>query len=178
MTAASNEVVAVIQADRDIAHEIMQIVRGYRVNLPHDRHWLIDIVARHRIAHSDPRPVAEGLREALEEVERLRGLLVDPGSPAWEDARTVLVAELRKAGLEKRADRVAEAQPELIPSDIALNLIAHAATHSPAPMAGEVFRQALELSGMAYAIANDIATGQRIARDALVAHPSTQEGGK
>jgi len=77
MTAASNEVVAVIQADRDIAHEIMQIVRGYRVNLPHDRHWLIDMVARHRIAHSDPRPVAEGVTcvtKPLTDAERQAGI--------------------------------------------------------------------------------------------------------
>jgi len=62
---------------------------------------------------------------AQAEIERLRGLLVDPGSPPWEDARRVLVAELRKAGFDKRAERVAEAQPELIPSDITLNLMAH-----------------------------------------------------
>jgi hypothetical protein len=64
--------------------------------------------------------------EAQAEIERLRGLLIDPGMPPWEDARAVLVAELRKAGLDKRAERVAAAQPELIPSDIALNLLAHA----------------------------------------------------
>lgn len=60
------------------------------------------------------------------EIVRLRGLLVDPGSPPWEDARAVLVAELRKEGLDTHADNVAAAHGIQIPSHIALNLIAHA----------------------------------------------------
>jgi hypothetical protein len=70
-----------------------------------------------------PKPPVD---EAQAEIQRLRGLLIDPGSPPWEDARALLVTELRKANLDKRADNVAAAHAELIPSDIALNLIAHA----------------------------------------------------
>ena len=63
---------------------------------------------------------------AQAEIKRLRGLLIDPGTPPWEDARAVLVTELRKAGYSTHADNVEAAHGVLIPSDIALNLIAHA----------------------------------------------------
>jgi hypothetical protein len=76
------------------------------------------------------------------EIERLRGLLIDPGSPAWEDARAVLVSELRKAGLDKHADGVASADGSYVPSHIALNLIAQAARR-PAPGDGSGRLQAV-----------------------------------
>lgn len=63
--------------------------------------------------------------EAAAEITRLRSLLIDPGSPAWEDARAVLAAELRKAGMHADADAVAVAQPAMIQSHMVLNLIAH-----------------------------------------------------
>lgn len=66
------------------------------------------------------------LTEAQQEITRLRSLLIDPGSPAWEDARAVLVAELRKAQLHDAAASVAEAGGSYVPSWIALNLIAQA----------------------------------------------------
>ena len=71
------------------------------------------------------------------EIERLRGLLIDPGSPAWEDARAVLVAELRKNGMHTSADHLAVSHGVPIPSWIALNLIAHASRAAPTPFAPE-----------------------------------------
>jgi hypothetical protein len=72
------------------------------------------ILDAHEAALATPAPSIvtgsdERAREDAAEIKRLRGLLVDPGSPPWEDARAVLVAELRKAGLDKRAERVAAA---------------------------------------------------------------------
>jgi len=65
---------------------------------------------------------------ALEaEVTRLRGLLIDPGDPAWEDARAVLATELQKADHREEAACVLDAQPCMVPSWITLNLIAQAA---------------------------------------------------
>jgi hypothetical protein len=78
-------------------------------------------------------PQGDRVAELEAEVARLRGLLVDPGDPAWEDARPVLVAELRKAHLHYAADRTAEAQPAEVPSWIALNLIAQAARTALSP---------------------------------------------
>jgi len=141
VTAASNGVVAVIQADRDIAHEIMQIVRGYRVNLPHDRHWLIDMVARHRIAHSDPRPVA-----AREDTARL----IDP--EAFEPTDNFDLRhnrDMRRAEAFSAADRVlATHGPRPVAEGVTCVTkpltdaerqagIDQWATHSPAPMAGK-----------------------------------------
>ena len=72
------------------------------------------------------------LRELEEEITRLRGLLIDPGNPAWEDARAVLVTELRKAELSQDADQVAEGGGAWVPSWIALNLIGQARKSSEA----------------------------------------------
>jgi len=88
----------------------------------HDWH---DIAAALR-APTDTGLVGE-LVEARAEIDRLRGLLINPGDPAWEDARAVLVAELRKLVLDRAADAVAQSEPAMIPSWLALNLIAHAA---------------------------------------------------
>jgi hypothetical protein len=66
------------------------------------------------------------LDAARGEIERLRGLLIDPGDPAWEDARGVLVAELRKNGMDTHADNIAAGHGVTIPSWIALNLIGQA----------------------------------------------------
>lgn len=68
---------------------------------------------------------ATTLETLTQEVERLRGLLIDPGDPAWEDARAVLVDELRKAEMATHADNMAAGHAVQIPSWIALNLIAH-----------------------------------------------------
>ncbi len=65
------------------------------------------------------------LETLTQEVERLRGLLIDPGDPAWEDARAVLAAELRKADMADHADDVVAGRSLHVPSWIALNLIAH-----------------------------------------------------
>ena len=67
------------------------------------------------------------LAEANAEIARLRGLLIDPGNPAWEDARAILAAELDKAGLTDRAASVRHGHADYVPSWIALNLIAQAA---------------------------------------------------
>lgn len=76
------------------------------------------------------------LGAAQAEIERLRGLLVDPGSPPWENARGVLVAELRKSGFNGAAKQIAEGEGTNIPSHVALNLIALAAT-PPVPATSE-----------------------------------------
>jgi len=75
---------------------------------------------------------------AQAEIKRLRGLLIDPGTPPWEDARAVLVAELRKAGYSTHADNVEAAHGVLIPSDIALNLIAQASRAKVASDTGAI----------------------------------------
>jgi len=67
------------------------------------------------------------LAKANAEIARLRGLLIDPGNPAWEDARAILAAELDKAGLTDRAASVRHGHADYVPSWIALNLIAQAA---------------------------------------------------
>lgn len=82
-----------------------------------------DDVANHRLTHT-ARPDAG---EDKAEIERLRGLLIDPGTPPWEDARAVLVTELRKSGFDRHADYVEAVHGCMIPSDIVLNLIAQAA---------------------------------------------------
>jgi len=66
------------------------------------------------------------MSEAHAEIKRLRGLLIDPGSPPWEDARAILVSEMRKSEMHDHAAWVADGGAALIPSHIALNLIAHA----------------------------------------------------
>ncbi len=76
---------------------------------------------------------ATALEEQSREIERLRGLLIDPGDPAWEDARGVLAAELRKAEMPNHARAVADAEGAYIPSWMALNLIAHAACTALSP---------------------------------------------
>jgi hypothetical protein len=75
--------------------------------------------------------------DAQREIERLRALLVDPGTPPWENARAVLVAEMRKGGYCLPADYVEQGKAAMVPSHIALNLIALASKSSP-PDAGEV----------------------------------------
>jgi len=75
-------------------------------------------------SHPEPeRAVVDDLAAANAEIERLRGLLIDPGSPAWEDARAILAAELRKSGFKGAAKQVLEDEGCNIPSHIALNLI-------------------------------------------------------
>ena len=78
-------------------------------------------------ALAKPIPDATQTREAelQAEIERLRGLLISPGDPAWEDARAVLVAELRKNGMDTHADNIAASHAVSVPSWIALNLIGH-----------------------------------------------------
>lgn len=73
-----------------------------------------------------PEPDVAALVEAKAEIERLRGLLIDPGSPAWEDGRAILAAELRKADLHNHAELVANGEGVYVPSWIALNLIGQA----------------------------------------------------
>lgn len=91
-----------------------------------DRHWVNCPAHAYYVAFlaHTARPDAG---DDKAEIERLRGLLIDPGSPPWEDARAVLVAELRKEGLDCHADNIAAAHGIEIPSHIALNLIAQAA---------------------------------------------------
>ncbi len=88
-----------------------------------ERPWNDDQLPGDIIAYT---PAQTREAELQAEIERLRALLISPGDPAWEDARGVLVAELRKAGMGTHADNVAVSHAVLIPSWIALNLIAHA----------------------------------------------------
>jgi len=69
------------------------------------------------------RAVVDELAAANAEIERLRGLLIDPGSPAWEDARNILAAELDKVGMADRAASIRAGYAVFVPSHIALNLI-------------------------------------------------------
>jgi len=124
MTAASNEVVAVIQADRDMVqafhrlrlNKLMEAIKdekaGARLGEDEgDAGDLVQAFARHRIAHSDPRPVAEGLREALSNCVNV-------------------LCSLRK-NYERDNLLWDEASRFITEGNAAL------ATHSPAPMAGE-----------------------------------------
>ena len=94
------------------------------------------------------------------EIERLRGLLIDPGTPPWEDARAVLVTELRKAGYSTHAHNVEAAHGVLIPSDIALNLIAQASQAKVASDTGAIAQEwCLRMA--------DLEAGQEIGAGAL-----------
>ncbi|MET0375981.1 MAG: hypothetical protein ABW128_17205 [Rhizorhabdus sp.] len=127
MTAASNEVVAVIQADREAAWSYRSDFtdKGARdrdgwMAGQYDANPSIQAFARHRIAHSDPRPVAEGLREALEALTERSEAVVAALDKYNADHGTHLGgAPFFKIGVE-----IAHARQVL-------------ATHSPAPMAGE-----------------------------------------
>jgi len=175
MTAASNEVVAVIQADRDMVqafhrlrlNKLMEAIKdekaGARLGEDEgDAGDLVQAFARHRIAHSDPRPVAEGLREAAQRVVddypaaagACASIEGGDGKPGWGSIR-----------------RLAEAL----------------ATHSPALMAGEVAIKLLgDLERSATAVHRKGAVSgpqwSRLSGDLirsrafLAAHPSTQEG--
>lgn len=98
--------------------------------------------------------------DAADEIERLRGLLIDPGSPPWEDARAVLVAELRKGSYSAAAYQVSNAQGCDIPSYVALNLIAQAASHiagEDARVAAAVAARDAEWSGVASRLNKSVA---------------------
>jgi uncharacterized protein (DUF934 family) len=82
------------------------------------------LLARHRLAAEAAMQARVAELEA--EIARLRGLLIDPGEPAWEDARAVLAAELVRARHPLAADAVAAGDAVMVPSWIALNLIGHA----------------------------------------------------
>jgi len=131
MTAASNEVVAVIQADRDMVQafhrlrleKLMEAIKdekaGARLGEDEgDAGDLVQAFARHRIAHSDPRPVAEGLREALQRAAEVMEWLADnqPDCFGWEPPYPSTAPTIK---IEAEAARLA------------------LAAHSPAPMAGE-----------------------------------------
>jgi len=138
MVSASNEVVAVIQADRDMVqafhrlrlNKLMEAIKdekaGARLGEDEgDAGDLVQAFARHRIAHSDPRPVAEGLREALE-------VLLTAAYEYQESAREH-ISDTRYDEDGNLAERDAALAVVAIPDARAV-----LATHSPAPMAGEV----------------------------------------
>jgi hypothetical protein len=172
MTAASNEVVAVIQADRDEANAMGQIfARQFAQQGLHltfavtDDGPLVQAFARHRIAHSDPRPVAEGLREGLTDlfwlIVREPGMVPDRKGP-WPHRDTAkvmreFIAARPRAFIDvltigpdgtpdvqhgPEALQMADARSMSIGSKHNVRVRAAAedalATHSPAPMAGEV----------------------------------------
>lgn len=112
----------------DYEHVNDKIRRGHWLNGVYDNDPRIQITLA-AIKRGRALATAPSLEAELQaEINRLRGLLIDPGNPAWEDARGVLVAELRKNGMETHADNIALSHAVPIPSWIALNLIAHAAT--------------------------------------------------
>ena len=171
MTAASNEVVAVIQADRDIAAPYMGFAFRRVLDGECDDSGLVQQFARHRIAHSDPRPVAECLREAG------------------------LVTLIARALAAKQIDSMIESVGKGLigtPPDVRANMIERdhigwideakyvadaLATHSPAPMAGEgEVRAALENLLIGIGMGWDLDGLIDRANTALAAHPSTQEG--
>jgi len=138
MTAASNEVAAVIQADRDAAADYALASEPNDTAFPYDvrRGYLdkapvVQAFARHRIAHSDPRPVAEGLREA-ERIQTLEAALASVRVNLMRDpSRGEAVGEFAAAILRGST---------LIEAMISADTRFPAATHSPAPMAGEELR--------------------------------------
>lgn len=109
------------------------------------------------------------VEELQAEITRLRSLLIDPGDPAWEDARAVLATELRKADRPHAADDVLAGRAASIPSWIALNLIAHASrptpSEAPSPVAGEVV-EALE-SALRISLWNEM-RGRGVSQDAAL----------
>ena len=143
---SENNMVAVQQCDRLAAarvyerscYETVRIQAVQCRNGYADSDLLVLDFARHRLAQPDAR---QGEVEELRaEVQRLRGLLVDPGSPPWEDARAILVAELRKIGFDTHADNVAAGEGVMLPSYVALNLIAlchRAQQGASSPASGE-----------------------------------------
>ena len=162
MSAASNEVAAVIQADRDIAATIL--LRQPQGNFERvrsggsDSFWLVKALARHRIAHSDPRPVA------ADTLVVLKGMLASYAgqpTPAGE-AFKIIDAELEGGSvfasmpdnnlLREALEQVARPYGML---DLAVSENMHGprgddmlataklvraalATHSPAPMALQI----------------------------------------
>jgi len=133
VTAASNEVAAVIQADRENAAQFIYPLGSGAVptdlaDLAHnirrgraDDNRTVQAFARHRIAHSDPRPVAEDLRGAA-----MDALGFDPNDFV-EEARGHL-ADMPKC-IQRDYLRLALEKIEAVTAALA--------THSPAPMAGE-----------------------------------------
>jgi hypothetical protein len=118
MTAASNEVVAVIQADIDLVEALAALRKSDGIAAAQQ------IVARHRLAHSDPRPVAEGLREAA--IATVAGA-----------ADYVVRFEAALAG--QKDDPSASLAYLASQAEVAVRYIKRLlATHGPAPMAGEV----------------------------------------
>jgi len=198
MTAASNEVVAVIQADVDAANAL-DYALGFLTD--NERPIVLQALARHRIAHSDPRPVAEGLREAL---ELLRDDVADPYSFSgdgddqgqcitqhkffrWGDDCVIAIGELNYPN--QWDDEAFDAKVEVLKAALA--------THSPAPMAGETAPLYTFDEAWDELVNKDDRTSPEeypdmclITRDELqcymearqyapaAAHPSTQEGGK
>jgi len=201
MTVASNEVVAVSQADRDAAADYALASEPNDTAFPYDvrRGYLdkapvVQAFARYRIAHSDPRPVAEGLREA-ERIQTLEAALASVRVNLMRDpSRGEAVGEFAAAILRGST---------LIEAMISADTRFPAATHSPAPMAGEVaiwsgehrayWRRGADGSGAGYTgSAEHAGVWQRAEavrltggcgpeklialHDRPVAHPSTQEG--
>jgi len=97
---------------------------------PYSVHWVRVVEAEEPAAEAPADATITALAEANAEIARLRGLLIDPGDPAWEDARAILAAELDKAGLTDRAASVRHGHADYVPSWIALNLIAQAAARA------------------------------------------------
>lgn len=186
MTAASNEVAAVIQADRDAAADYALASEPNDTAFPYDvrRGYLdkapvVQAFARHRIAYSDPRPVAEGLREA-ERIQTLEAALASVRVNLMRDpSRGEAVGEFAAAILRGST---------LIEAMISADTRFPAATHSPAPMAGEgdeqwAKRQLVNLGYDYHHLPKDPQTLIEIMTACVqhgrhtAAHPSTQEGG-
>ena len=210
MTAASNEVAAVIQADRDAAADYALASEPNDTAFPYDvrRGYLdkapvVQAFARYRIAHSDPRPVAEGLREA-ERIQTLEAALASVRVNLMRDpSRGEAVGEFAAAILRGST---------LIEAMISADTRFPAATHSPAPMAGEgdnltwfsaqrrlslsfyspmygddddqseewrVHKESGPINDREWDIVGRGSTAvEAIAAARAAAHPSTQEGGK
>jgi hypothetical protein len=168
MTAASNEVVAVIQADRDEAAALYgnlfpwaDYFQGARCDEIRAGKWdmlkLVQAFARHRIAHSDPRPVAETdtvafVQEWLMSSDH-RPSQWDRDFAAAIDARTIalVAAELAEhfcatslpdsvcadlCTTKQGAGRYGTNLMTVAEATDVLTRAIRAATRSPAPMAG------------------------------------------
>jgi len=209
MTAASNEVAAVIQADRDMVqafhrlllNKLMEAIKdekaGARLGEDEgDAGDLVQAFARHRIAHSDPRPVAEGLWKHFERMQDMMRQYVEPTTyfASFPADNTKHAREFEEPGphdsstnsenKRRRMDRAFISDMIHMmdgPEQRAL------ATHSAAPMAAaDVEAEAISLIvDLCGAGASQSATNVRVVEDHLrqfarqiAAHPSTQEGGK
>ena len=198
MTAASNEVVAALQETADDLR---------RIGWHKDRGNVLRAISALNCAHSDPRPVAEGLREAI-----IAAITEADGRFGYSyrltkmdetgEEHTLFMDGFEPAVFEDRADGypVIEQRRNTLRTDA---ILAALANHSLVPMAGEGWIvgnntgqwRTFDTFGWAWTDRRDLAVRYARREDAelvhgddedswrveqypAAAHPSTQEGGR